>query len=267
MMQLLALTAMEPPFAFEPEAVRDQKVNVLRAIRPIEPANVSDLVVRAQYGAGVSDGKEIAGYLHEKGVPTNSTTDTYVAVKLDIDNWRWKGVPFYLRTGKALNTKLTEINIVFRRPPLMLFETLTGDKVPPNNVLTLRIQPDEGIRLSFDAKRPGPTVSIERVAMDFFYREQFGAAPSADAYERLLLDAILGDTTLFIRRDEVELAWERIERILEGWDMEERAAKEQNKTYKLPKYAAGTWGPKEADELLAKDGRYWRNPSSVRILR
>jgi glucose-6-phosphate 1-dehydrogenase len=266
MMQLLALTAMEPPFAFEAEAVRDQKVNILRALRPIDPAKVDERVVRAQYNSGVSNSKEILGYLHEKGVPTNSTTESYVAMKLDVDNWRWKGVPFYLRTGKAMNTKLTEINIVFRRPPLMLFETIS-DKVPPSNVLTLRIQPDEGIRLSFDAKRPGPTVLMERVAMDFSYREQFGAQPAADAYERLLLDAILGDTTLFIRRDEVELAWDRITRILDGWQMQADTAKEQDKVLKLPKYAAGTWGPKEADELLAKEGRYWRNPASVRISR
>jgi glucose-6-phosphate 1-dehydrogenase len=149
----------------------------------------------------------------------------------------------------------------------MLFESITGDRVPPSNVLTIRIQPDEGIRLSFDAKHPGPTVAIERVAMDFSYREQFGSQPAADAYERLLLDAILGDTTLFIRRDEVELAWERITRLLDGWKMQENEIKEQGKTLKLPKYAAGTWGPKEADELLAKDGRYWRNPSSLRISR
>jgi glucose-6-phosphate 1-dehydrogenase len=225
------------------------------------------MVVRAQYGAGVSDGKEIAGYLHEKGVPANSTTESFVAMKMDIDNWRWKGVPFYLRTGKALATKLTEVNIVFRRPPLMLFESLAERDGPPSNVLTLRIQPDEGIRLSFDAKRPGPTVSIERVAMDFSYREQFGSQPSADAYERLLLDAILGDTTLFIRRDEVELAWERIGRVLDGWQMEENALKQHDRSIKLPKYAAGTWGPKEADELLARDGRYWCNPASLRISR
>ncbi|MCC6456454.1 MAG: glucose-6-phosphate dehydrogenase [Caldilineaceae bacterium] len=267
MMQLLALTAMEPPFAFEAEAVRDQKVNVLRAIRPIDPARVDEWVVRAQYGSGVSNGKVIPGYTQEKGVPANSTTDSYIALKLDIDNWRWKGVPFYLRTGKAMPAKLTEINIVFRRPPLMLFETVDGDKVPPSNILTLRIQPDEGIRLSFDAKRPGPNVVIERVAMDFSYREQFGSQPAADAYERLLLDAILGDTTLFIRRDEVELAWDRITRILEGWQMQEDALKAQGKTAKLPTYPAGTWGPKEADELLAKDHRYWRNPASVRVSR
>ncbi len=266
MLQLLALTAMEPPYAFEAEAVRDQKVNVLRALRPIDPEKVDEQVVRAQYSSGVSNGREIQGYLHEKGVPSSSITETHVALKLEVDNWRWKGIPFYLRTGKAMATKLTEINIIFRRPPLMLFEEI-GNKVPHSNVLTLRIQPDEGIRLSFDAKRPGPTVLMERVAMDFSYREKFGTQPSADAYERLLLDVILGDTTLFIRRDEVELAWDRITRILEGWQMQENEAKEQGKVLKLPKYAAGTWGPKEADELLAKDGRYWRNPASVRVAR
>lgn len=267
MMQLLAMTAMEPPYAFEPEAVRDQKVQVLRSIQPIDPADVEKWVVRAQYGPGVSEGKEIPGYLDEKGVPNSSTTDTYVALKADVDNWRWKGVPFYLRTGKALAAKLTEIKIIFRRPPLMLFETLNGDRVPPSNILTLRIQPDEGIRLSFDAKRPGPAVNIERVGMDFSYAEQFGAAPAADAYERLLLDAILGDTTLFIRRDEIEIAWDRVTRILEGWEQLDKQAKKEKAPMPLPKYAAGTWGPKEADDLLARDGRYWRNPAGVRITR
>ncbi|HXF60455.1 MAG TPA: glucose-6-phosphate dehydrogenase [Caldilineaceae bacterium] len=268
MMQLLSFTAMEPPVVFDPKAVRDQKVNVLRAIRPLKPEEVERSVVRAQYGPGVSDGKEVPGYTSEKGVPADSTTDTYVAWKLEIDSWRWKGVPFYLRTGKALAAKVTEVNIVFRKPPLMLFETMNGDKVPPSNVLTLRIQPDEGIRLSFDAKRPGPSVIIERVAMDFSYREQFGSQPSADAYERLLLDAIAGDTTLFIRRDEVELAWYHVTRVLEGWEAQEQKARKQDKKeLVLPKYAAGTWGPKEADELLARDGRYWRNPTSLRLLR
>ncbi len=267
MMQLVSLTAMEPPVAFDTKAVRDQKVNVLRSIRPIEPSEVHDWVVRAQYGPGVTDGKEIPGYLTEKGVPADSITETYVACKLDIDNWRWKGVPFYLRTGKALAAKDTEINIVFHKPPLLLFENLDSEKIPPSNVLTLRLQPDEGIRLSFDAKRPGPAVSIERVAMEFSYQDQFGHQPATDAYERLLLDAILGDTTLFIRRDEIEVAWDRITRILEGWHMQEEQARKVGKSLKLPKYAAGTWGPREADELLANDGRYWRNPQSVNLLR
>ena len=189
MMQLMALTAMEPPVTFDAKAVRDQKVNVLQSIRPFEPSVIADRVVRAQYGAGVADGKEIPGYLNEKGVAADSTTDTYIAMKVDIDNWRWNGVPFYLRTGKALSTKLTEITIVFRKPPLLLFEALENDRMPPSNVLTLRIQPDEGIRMTFDAKRPGPSVDIDRVAMEFSYHDEFGSKPAADAYERLLLDA------------------------------------------------------------------------------
>lgn len=263
-MQLVALTAMEPPVTFDPEAVRDQKVNVLRSIRPIDPEDVDDWVVRAQYARGVSDGIEIEPYTSESGVPQDSTTETYVAWKLEIDNWRWNGVPFYLRTGKAMAGKVTEINIVFRKPPLLLFETLDTEDVPPSNVLTLRIQPDEGIRLTFDAKRPGPSVNIERVAMDFSYREYFGGQSSADAYERLLLDAILGDRTLFIRRDETELAWDRVTRILQGWELQQEEASENGKELKLPKYAAGTWGPAEADQLLKQDGRYWRNPPSAR---
>jgi glucose-6-phosphate 1-dehydrogenase len=268
MMQLVALTAMEPPVAFDAKAVRDQKVNVLRSIRPILPEAVDDWVVRAQYGPGVTDGREIPSYLEERGVPTSSTTETYVAWKMEIDNWRWKDVPFYLRTGKALAAKVTEVNIVFRKPPLMLFETMDGEKVPPSNVLTLRIQPDEGIRLTFDAKRPGPAGTIERVAMDFSYRERFGSQPGADAYERLLLDAIVGDSTLFIRRDETEVAWDRVTHVLHGWELEEsNAGGRGGKHLVLPKYAAGTWGPREADELLARDGRYWRNPTIQRSLR
>jgi glucose-6-phosphate 1-dehydrogenase len=260
MMQLVAFTAMEPPVAFDPEAVRDQKVNVLRSIRPLEPQTVADRVVRAQYGPGVSDGIEIPGYLHEREVASDSLTETFVAWKVEIDNWRWQGVPFYLRTGKALAAKVTEVNIVFRKPPLLLFEALQGEKIPPSNVLMLRIQPDESIRLYFDAKRPGPSVNIERVAMDFSYREQFGNHPAADAYERLLLDAILGDTTLFIRRDEIELAWECATQVLDGWKQQEDQAKQDGASLQLPKYAAGTWGPKEAQDLLARDRRYWRNP-------
>lgn len=265
LMQLVAFTAMEPPVAFDPEAVRDQKVNVLRSIRPLDPQAVADSVVRAQYGPGVSEGIELPGYLNEHDIPPDSVTETFVVWKLEIDNWRWQGVPFYLRTGKALATKVTEINIVFRKPPLLLFETLHGDKIPPSNVLMLRIQPDESIRLYFDAKRPGPTVSIERVAMDFSYREQFGNHPGADAYERLLLDAILGDTTLFIRRDEVELALERATQVLEGWKLQDEQAKQSGAPLQLPKYAAGTWGPKEANELLARDRRYWRNPQLTSV--
>lgn len=267
MMQLFALTAMEPPVSFDAEPVRDQKVNVLRSMRPLEVDQVSKSVVRAQYASGVSDGREIPDYTQEKNVSANSLTDTYVAWRIEIENWRWKGVPFYLRTGKALPAKVSEINIVFQKPPMLLFESVVKDASAPSNVLTLRIQPDEGIRLSFDAKRPGPAVNLGRVAMEFMYSDHFGKQPSADAYERLLLDALVGDSTLFIRRDEIELAWDRITHIIDGWQMEQEAAKQKKKSLKLPKYAAGTWGPSEADELLKRDGRYWRNPQSVSLNR
>jgi glucose-6-phosphate 1-dehydrogenase len=242
-------------------------VNVLRSMRPLDPAEVDKAVVRAQYASGVSAGREIPDYTEEKGIPATSLTDTYVAWRVEVDNWRWKGVPFYLRTGKALAAKVSEINIIFQKPPTLLFESVIKDASAPSNVLTLRIQPDEGIRLSFDAKRPGPAVNIGRVAMEFMYSDHFGRQPAADAYERLLLDALIGDSTLFIGRDEIELAWERITRISEGWQREEEAAEKKKKTLKLPRYAAGTWGPKEADRLLERDGRYWRNPQSVSLTR
>lgn len=257
-MQLVALTAMEPPVAFDAKAVRDQKVNVMHSIRRLDPSGVRDYVVRAQYEAGLLNGAPVRGYLETKGIPPQSTTDTYVAWKLEIDNWRWKGVPFYLRTGKAMPTKLSEINIIFRKPPLLLFEKLYDQFHLPSNVLTMRIQPDESIVLSFDAKRPGPVVEVDPVQMSFTYSASFGQKP-ADAYERLLLDALLGDGTLFIRRDEIEVAWDRVTNILAGWHAEEAAARQASKYLRLPQYPAGTWGPPEADRLLARDGRYWRN--------
>jgi glucose-6-phosphate 1-dehydrogenase len=256
-MQLVALTAMEPPVAFDAKAVRDQKVNVMQSIRPLAPDEVPRRVVRAQYSAGEVDNKSVSGYLETKGIRPNSNTETYVAWKLEIDNWRWHGVPFYLRTGKSMPTKLTEINIIFRKPPLRFFESLSDQFNIRSNILTLRIQPDESICLSLDAKRPGPVVEVEPVDMSFSYSASFGEQ-SADAYERLLLDAIVGDGTLFIRRDEIEVAWERVTRILEGWRQEETEAARHSIQFQLPAYAAGTWGPIEADELLARDGRYWR---------
>lgn len=257
-MQLVALTAMEPPVAFDAKAVRDQKVNVLHSIRRLDQSGVRDSVVRAQYEAGLLNGAAVRGYLETQGIAPQSTTDTYVAWKLEIDNWRWKGVPFYLRTGKAMPTKLSEINIIFRKPPLLLFEKIYDQFHLPSNVLTMRIQPDESIVLSFDAKRPGPLVEVDPVQMSFTYSESFGQKP-AEAYERLLLDALLGDGTLFIRRDEIEVAWDRVTNILTGWAAEEMAARQAGKYLRLPQYPAGTWGPPEADRLLARDGRYWRN--------
>jgi glucose-6-phosphate 1-dehydrogenase len=233
----------------------------MHSIRPLAPAEVARRVVRAQYASGNIHDTLIPGYLETAGIAANSTTDTYLAWKVEIDNWRWNGVPFYLRTGKAMPTKLTEINIVFRKPPLLLFENLYDQFHLPSNILTLRIQPDESIFLSFDAKRPGPIVDVDPVQMNFSYSQSFGEK-SADAYERLLLDAILGDGTLFIRRDEIEVAWDRVSRVLDGWRQQEAEALSQGAALKLPQYSAGTWGPAEADELLKQDGRYWRNGRS-----
>ncbi|MCB9160003.1 MAG: glucose-6-phosphate dehydrogenase [Caldilineaceae bacterium] len=261
-MQLVALTAMEPPVAFDAKAVRDQKVNVLRSIKPLAPEDVHRAVVRAQYGPGMLNGEEIPGYLETPGVAPDSTTETYVAWRLEIDNWRWNGVPFFLRTGKALAKKVTEVNIVFQRPPLMFFSDVDGDQYLHRNVLTLRIQPDEGIHLSFDAKKPGPVIDVDLVSMNFNYSDSFGAKP-ADAYERLLLDAMLGDGTLFIRGDEIEVAWDRVTRVLEGWKLEEETASARVGGLQLPTYEPGSWGPLEADELIRRDGHSWRNMDTL----
>ena len=257
-MQLVALTAMEPPVTYDAESVRNQKVNVLRSIQPIDPLEVNKWVVRAQYSAGEVEGKRIPGYLQTEGIPPNSTTETFVAWKLEIDNWRWNGVPFYLRTGKALPSKVSEINVMFRRPPLMYFGNRNGRRQHPRNSVTLRIQPDESIILSFDAKLPGPQIDVEQVNMDFTYSKAFGDN-LAEAYERLLLDAMLGDSTLFIRRDETELAWDRVTAVLEGWAVQEEVLKKRSKQLQLPQYEAGTWGPLESEDLLARDGHHWKN--------
>jgi len=248
MFQLLCLIAMEAPASLRAEAIRDEKVKVLQALRPVEPDQVGQVTVRGQYARGVIDGKEVAGYRDEKGVAPDSRTETYVATKLQIDNWRWAGVPFYLRAGKRLNRRLTEIVLQFRDVPHRLFH---GGPPAPNS-LGLRIQPDEGICLRFDAKSPGAQSRIQPVAMDFSYGETFGQQPP-EAYERLLLDALLGDSTLFLRRDEIEGAWAWVDRLIEGWAREDAAAP-------LPEYTAGTWGPAEAHVMLARDGRTWRRP-------
>jgi glucose-6-phosphate 1-dehydrogenase len=261
-MQLVALTAMEPPVAYDAESVRNQKVNVLRSIQPLDPLEVNKWVVRAQYAAGEVEGKRIPGYLDTEGIAPNSTTETFVAWKLEIDNWRWNGVPFYLRTGKALPSKVSEINVMFRRPPLMYFGNRNGrgrnGRPHARNAITLRIQPDESIILSFDAKLPGPQIDVEQVSMDFTYSKAFGDN-LAEAYERLLLDAMLGDSTLFIRRDETELAWDRVTNVLEGWQLQEEVLRKRGKQLQLPQYEAGAWGPLESDDLLARDGHHWRN--------
>jgi glucose-6-phosphate 1-dehydrogenase len=247
LMQLLTLTAMEPPSRFEADAVRDEKVKVLRAIRPLTPEDVDARTVRGQYAAGAVGATAVPGYREEPGVSPASETETYLAAKLEVDNWRWAGVPFFLRSGKRLPKRATEIAIVFRQPPYALFRS-AGCSAIEANVLRLRIQPDEGISLSFGSKSPGQALHIDPVRMDFYYLTSFGADPP-EAYERLLLDCNLGDSTLFARRDEVELAWEHVDLLVEAWRTGHGS--------KLTPYPAGSWGPKDADALIHRDGHHW----------
>lgn len=245
-MEVLSFVAMEPPDSFEAEAVRTEKLKVWRAIEGIPVENT----VRGQYGPGKVDGKDVLGYRQEDRVDPESHTETFAAVRLEIENWRWAGVPFYLRAGKRLAKRVTEVTVVFKQPPLHLFKSNSADgKIEPN-VLTMRIQPDEGIRLRFGAKVPGPTTNVKPVEMSFSYADSFGKS-SANGYERLLLDAMLGDATLFAHRDGVEATWALFTPILEAW-----AARPPRG---FPNYAAGSLGPDCADELLAKDeDRDWQ---------
>lgn len=243
MLQLLSLVAMEPPVDFLADDVRDEKVKVLKAIGPLTP----DVpVVRARYGPGWIGGERVKGYLEEQGVPPDSRTESFVALKMLVDNWRWAGVPFYLRHGKRLPKRVTEIAIQFKRPPTRLFQTAG---LPEANTLAFRIQPDEGISLRFIAKGPGQTLQLRPVTMDFLYGTSFDIDPP-EAYERLLLDCLLGDSTLFTRRDEVEAAWTILDPLLQSW--------RDSYPWDLSTYESGTWGPVEAEELMARDGRVWR---------
>lgn len=248
LMQLLCLVGMEPPAVLEADAIRDEKVQLLRSIRPIRPQEAASMTTRGQYGPGWVNGAEVPGYRSEAGVAPDSRTETYVALRLWVDNWRWAGVPFYLRAGKRLPKRVTEIAVEFKSVPRILFNRDPETPLAPN-VLAIRIQPDEGISLRFAAKVPGLAVRIQPVRMEFNYSAAFGVEPP-EAYERLLLDALLGDSTLFTRRDEVEAAWSIIDPILEGW--------QRDTTADLPIYAAGTWGPEAADAFIRADGRQWR---------
>jgi glucose-6-phosphate 1-dehydrogenase len=245
MLQLASMVAMEPPATFDATAVRNEKLKVLQSIRPRSPEEIQRDVVRGQYGPGKSEGKDVPGYRAEPDVRNESATETFVAGKFEIDNWRWAGVPFYARTGKRLPRRVTEIAIQFRRAPHIVFR----EKNVEPNWLVLNIQPDEGITLSFSAKLPGPEMLIKNVAMDFCYREAFGAG-SPSAYSTLINDCMRGDATLFDRGDSVEAAWALVDPILDYW--------KNAPAPRFPNYAAGTWGPREADELLEKDGRHWR---------
>ncbi|BAZ48870.1 glucose-6-phosphate 1-dehydrogenase [Nostoc sp. NIES-4103] len=251
--QLLALVAMEPPVSFEADAVRDEKSKVLKAIQPLTPQDVLTHTVRGQYGEGIVKGQHIPNYRSESRVAPNSGTETFTALKLMIDNWRWADVPFYLRTGKSLAQRVTEITIQFKRVPTLLFNKTSIDQLVPN-FLVIRIQPNEGISLQFGAKVPGPTVRMGAVDMDFAYTDYFNSAPST-GYETLLYDCMIGDATLFQRADNVELGWKVVSPILDVW----KALPPRN----FPNYAAGTWGPKEADELLQRDGRQWRTSADL----
>jgi glucose-6-phosphate 1-dehydrogenase len=241
--QLLAMIAMEPPISFDADAVRAKKTELFRAVHPISPESA----VRGQYGAGELLGKKVGDYRHEPNVAPNSATETYVALKLGIDNWRWAGVPFYLRTGKRLSARTTEIAVHFRQAPYALFRDTPVDRLPAN-ILMLRIQPDEGLSLTFSAKRPGADIEIAGVEMDFAYRDYFAPLASV-GYETLIYDCLIGDATLFQRADTVEAAWSAVQGLLDAWA--------RTPADDFPNYAAGSAGPAAADRLLARDGHAW----------
>ena len=247
--QTVTLTAMEPPISFEADAVRDEQAKILHAIQPMSPEDVLRRTVRGQYGDGVGPkGERVVAFRTDPSVSPTSNTETFVAMKLNIDNWRWADVPFYIRTGKALPKRVTEISIQFKRAPFMLFRDTPVEKLVTNR-LVIHVQPDEGISLHFGAKVPGPIVRLGEVDMDFNYVDYFGKTTNT-GYERLIYDCMLGDATLFQRADMVEAAWGVVNPVLDVWS----ALPARN----FPNYAAGTWGPKEADELLERDGRRWR---------
>ncbi len=254
LMQLLALVAMEPPASFDPRAVREEKVKLARAIRPIAAGEAARSALRGQYGPGSIAGKPVPGYRQEKGVAADSRTETFAALRLEVDNWRWSGVPFYLRSGKRLPRRVSEIAVRFRRPPIPLFRQAGGGQVEPN-VLAFRLQPDEGISLKFEAKLPGQELSVRSVNMEFRYGTSFGAAVP-EAYETLLLDALQGEPTHYATGEMLETSWSLLAPILDAWAATVPAD--------WPNYEAGTWGPVEGDALFGPDGREkgraWRRP-------
>ena len=249
LLQLLCLVGMEPPASFQADRIRDEKVKVMRAIRPIAVDRLGQVAVRGQYRSSTVNGASMAGYLEEPGVPPTSRIETFAATKLFIDNWRWQDVPFYLRSGKRLARHVTDIVIRFKSVPHSLFGDMTPGLLSPNTLI-LRIQPDEGICLTFEAKHPGPKLCMSSVAMDFSYRQGFGVEPPG-AYEHLLLDCMLGDQTLFARQDWVELSWGLLAPLLKAWQADAGAP---------APYDAGGWGPQEAADLMRSDGRQWHNP-------
>jgi len=250
LLQVLSLIAMEPPVSLDDEAIRDEKVKLLQSIRPMSEEDVARRVVRGQYFAGVVDGDMRPAYRQEEKVDPTSDVETYVAMKLFIENWRWSGVPFYLRTGKNLPLSASEVRVQFRPVPNVLFAAQCHHNLD-SNALTLRLQPNEGINLHFNGKIPGNSSDLRPVRMQFSYDTEFGAY-TPEAYERLLLEAVAGDATLFIRRDEVEAAWKVVDSIRNAW----KGKSLSNREF----YSAGTWGPEAADELLGRSGHTWRHP-------
>jgi glucose-6-phosphate 1-dehydrogenase len=248
-MQILGITLMEPPGSVDAQGIRDEKVKALRAIEIMTPDEAAAASVQGQYDAGWVEGENVIGYRQEDGVAADSRTDTYVALRLAVDNWRWAGVPIFVRTGKRLPKRVTEVAMVFQRVPHLPFASALARDLAPNT-LVMRIQPDEGLTLGFGAKVPGPEFRVRTVSMDFSYGAAF-MEESPDAYERLLLDAMVGDPTLFIRTDEVEQSWKVVAPVLEAW---------AEPSAPLARYQAGTWGPQEADRLIGGSGRRWRRP-------
>ena len=253
MLQVLSLVAMEPPVSLEAESIRDEKVKLLKSIRLLGSDDVVRQVVRGQYSAGTMNGQPVPGYRQEPKVKPDSNVETYVALKLFIDNWRWSDVPFYLRTGKCLPQSASEVRVQFRPTPHVLFAAQCGQQLDPN-ALALRLQPNEGIFLCFNGKVPGMSLGVRPVRMNFSYDAEFGAY-TPEAYERLLLEAIAGDATLFLRRDEVETAWKIADTIRQGWENKPLTDREF--------YAAGTWGPVASDDLLAQSGHAWHEPQPL----
>jgi glucose-6-phosphate 1-dehydrogenase len=245
-MQVLALTLMEPPTRFDAESIRDEKVKVLRAIEVPTPDQVPEIVVRGQYEAGWVAGEAVPGYREEEGVAPDSETETFIAMKLAVDNWRWAGVPVFVRTGKRLARRFTEVALQFQRPPHLPFEQANAEELGPNSII-VRIQPDEGITVRFGAKVPGQAFQVRTVTMDFSYGGAF-LEETPDAYERLLFDAMIGDATLFIRTDEVDQAWTIVDPVLEAF---------AQRKVPLYHYPAGSWGPQESDHLIGRYGRHW----------
>jgi glucose-6-phosphate 1-dehydrogenase len=248
-LQVLSLTLMEPPGSIDAQGIRDEKVKALRSVVVPTLEQVRSDVVRAQYDSGWSEGVAVPAYRQEPDVDPDSQTETFVAMKLQVDNWRWAGVPIYIRTGKRLPKRLTEVALQFQKVPHLAFDAAESRDLQPN-ALVLRIQPDEGVALRFGAKVPGQAFNVRDVLMDMSYGSAF-MEEAPEAYERLLLDAMVGDPTLFIRSDEVDQAWQIVDPILEAW---------QSRSVPLAGYAAGSWGPRLADQLIERDGRQWRTP-------